>query len=89
MRVVKNAQVFADTICEKLRLLLHLTLTVQVSGCGSTTPSEGMHGYKADSIVDISVGFWGGTAEYQWKILSIDDQAMKVLHVSMDYKYEN
>jgi len=25
-----------------------------------------------DSIVDISVGYWGGTVEYTWKVVSLD-----------------
>jgi hypothetical protein len=42
-----------------------------------------------DSIVDISVDYWGGTAEYKWKVLSIDNQAMKIIQLSADYNFEN
>lgn len=31
-----------------------------------------------DSIVDISVGYWGGTAEYSWEIISLDNQKLVV-----------
>jgi hypothetical protein len=42
-----------------------------------------------DSIVDISVGYWGGIVEYKWKVLSIDNQALKILQLSVDYNSNN
>ncbi len=54
VRVVANAQEFADTICDKIRLLMNFSLTMQVSGCGTTTPSVGGHIYPADEVVNIT-----------------------------------
>ena len=28
---------------------------------------------KHDSLIDINVPYWGGTAHYQWKIISLDN----------------
>jgi hypothetical protein len=39
-----------------------------------------------DSLVDISVGYWGGTALYEWKILSITDKKIKILVISQEYQ---
>jgi hypothetical protein len=33
---------------------------------------------KDDSIIEISVAYWGGTADYIWKILSIDEVTLKI-----------
>jgi hypothetical protein len=29
---------------------------------------------QSDSVVDISVGYWGGISKYTWKIISVDNQ---------------
>ena len=42
-----------------------------------------------DSIIEISVGYWGGKVEYQWKIIQIDNQSLKVLQLSAEYELEN
>jgi hypothetical protein len=31
-----------------------------------------------DSIIEITVGFWGGLADYTWKILSVTDSKLRV-----------
>ncbi|MFC1848265.1 DUF1194 domain-containing protein [Chloroflexota bacterium] len=54
VRVVDTAQEAADTFCEKILLLVERTLTMQVNGCGDTTPAIGAHLYTPDSVVDIS-----------------------------------
>lgn len=37
---------------------------------------------KSDSIIKISVGFWGGTEEYEWKLLELDDNHLTVRIIS-------
>ncbi len=34
--------------------------------------------HQNDSLIDISVGYWGGTSNYQWRIISIDNNTLKV-----------
>jgi hypothetical protein len=41
-----------------------------------------------DSLIVISVPFWGGIAQYQWKILSIDNQNMEVYRLLEDYSVQ-
>lgn len=54
VRVVESAQEAADTFCEKIQLLVERTLTMQVSGCGDTTPAVGGHNYGRDTVVAIT-----------------------------------
>jgi hypothetical protein len=42
-----------------------------------------------DSIIDITVGYWGGLADYQWKIISIDKNKLKIIRLKEDYHLEN
>ena len=44
---------------------------------------------KNDSIIEITVDYWGGTAEYTWKIISIDNAILKVIRLEEDYNLEN
>ncbi len=44
---------------------------------------------KNDSIIEITVDYWGGTAEYTWKILSIDDLTLKIKRIEEIYNLEN
>ena len=44
---------------------------------------------KNDSIIEITVAYWGGTAEYTWKILSIDEATLKIIRQEEDYNLEN
>ena len=39
----------------------------------------------ADSTVNISVGYWGGTAEYIWKVVRLDYKNLVISTVSADY----
>ena len=41
-----------------------------------------------DSIVEISVPFWGGTAEYKWKILSLDNFKLKYTVLEAEYNHD-
>lgn len=40
-----------------------------------------------DSILNISVAFWGGTARYKWKVLSVDKEKLSVLMIETKYEY--
>ena len=48
---------------------------------------EGTWGLN-DSVIEISVGFWGGTADYQWKILSLDNEVLKIKRLDEIYHHE-
>ena len=52
--MVDSAQEAADTFCEKIQLLVEPTLTMQVSGCGTTTPEVGEHNYGTYTVVTIT-----------------------------------
>ena len=49
---------------------------------------KGKWAYK-DSILTISVAFWGGTAHYTWKVLSVDEDKLSLSVLEADYKYED
>jgi hypothetical protein len=40
---------------------------------------------QKDSIVDITVSFWGGTADYTWKIITLNNQKLVITIVKADY----
>ncbi|MBS4057584.1 MAG: hypothetical protein KGZ82_09745 [Bacteroidales bacterium] len=39
-----------------------------------------------DSIVDISVPYWGGSADYRWKLLSVDAHTLRVYTIAAEYQ---
>ena len=43
---------------------------------------------KNDSIIKITVDYWGGTAEYTWKVLSVDELTMKIQKIEEIYNLE-
>ncbi len=43
---------------------------------------------RLDSIVEISVGYWGGLAEYRWKILSLDSGRLEIKQLEAKYYQE-
>jgi hypothetical protein len=43
---------------------------------------------RNDSIVEITVGYWGGTAEYSWKILAVDGASLKLERLDEIYYLE-
>ncbi len=65
----------------------------QLNGwCGTppitTADYEGT--WKTDgSIVAINVGFWGGTADYTWRIVSISDQKLVISVVNSKFHQSN
>jgi hypothetical protein len=38
-----------------------------------------------DSLLIINVGYWGGTVDYQWKIISIDENCLRIFKIQEDY----
>lgn len=50
----------------------------------STADYEGTWNWN-DSIVNISVGYWGGIADYTWKVIRLNDQKLVISVVKADY----
>lgn len=42
-----------------------------------------------DSLLVITVDYWGGTADYEWKIISIDEHSLKIYKISEEYHNQN
>jgi len=40
---------------------------------------------KTGSIINITVGYWGGLADYQWKIISIDKNKLAIVRLEEEY----
>jgi hypothetical protein len=40
---------------------------------------------RQDSILIITVDYWGGTADYKWEIISVDENSLKIYKVSEEY----
>lgn len=40
---------------------------------------------KDDSIIRINVGYWGGTTEIKWKLISVDNKELKVNVLNIEY----
>lgn len=43
---------------------------------------------KTGEIIDISVDFWGGKANHQWKVLAIDTKTLTIYTVKSEYIYK-
>jgi hypothetical protein len=41
-----------------------------------------------DSIINISVKFWGGTVDYQWKLISVDATTLTIVSQKTDFHFE-
>lgn len=41
-----------------------------------------------DSILDIQVAYWGGKADYKWKILSLDGEKLTLVVLETEYHFE-
>lgn len=37
---------------------------------------------KNDSLIYITVGYWGGLANYQWKIVSVDNNSLTIVKLN-------
>ncbi len=40
---------------------------------------------RRDSVVNITTGFWGGTVDYTWKIISLDEQKLVIWVTKSDF----
>jgi hypothetical protein len=40
---------------------------------------------KNDYIINIASKYWGGTTDYQWKIISVDENTLKIYKVYTNY----
>jgi hypothetical protein len=52
--------------------------------------SEDLYGFwinpvSTDSIINLSVDYWGGLADYEWKIISIEMNKLIVLRLKEEY----
>lgn len=59
------------------------------SWCG--TPPVTFNDYQGiwagnDSIINITVAYWGGLADYQWKIISVDNHNLKVYKIKENFR---
>lgn len=43
---------------------------------------------RNDSIIDITVLFWGGLADYRWKIISIENNTLVINMLKAEYQYQ-
>lgn len=41
-----------------------------------------------DSLLHITVGYWGGTADYQWKIVSVENNLLKIYKIKEEFHRE-
>jgi hypothetical protein len=40
-----------------------------------------------DSTINITVGYWGGRVDYQWKIISMDSNHLTIFRMKEEYHY--
>lgn len=41
-----------------------------------------------DSTLEISVEFWGGMADYKWKIISLDNQQLSLIQLESNHEFK-
>jgi len=44
---------------------------------------------KKDSIIEITVGYWGGISDYTWKMVSVDETTLRIIRIEEEYHMEN
>lgn len=44
---------------------------------------------REGSMIFISTGYWGGTVDYEWKILTLDEERLEIIQLNVNYKNEN
>jgi hypothetical protein len=42
---------------------------------------------RNDSIINIFTRYWGGTADYRWKIIHVDSHKLKISKLSEEYHF--
>ena len=40
---------------------------------------------KNDSIVNITAGYWGGTVDFTWRVISVDNQKLVVIQIKSEF----
>jgi len=40
---------------------------------------------KKDSVIKITVAYWGGLADYQWKVISVDNNNLTIYRLKEEY----
>ena len=50
---------------------------------------EGTWEALSDSLLEITVGYWGGTMTYQMRILSLDGQSLRIRYLYAEDRAEN
>jgi len=43
---------------------------------------------KNDSVINITVAYWGGLVSYQWKVISVDKDNLVIYKMKEDYQSE-
>ena len=43
---------------------------------------------RNETILKITVGYWGGTVDYEWKIVSVDNNKLMIYRVKDTYHYQ-
>lgn len=59
--------------------------------CGTPPISFSIHEGSwtlTDSVINVSVAFWGGTANYKWEINSVDNQQLSISVIEENYTIE-
>ena len=41
---------------------------------------------QSNAIIDIDVAYWGGKADYQWELISIENNRLKIHIIKQDYQ---
>ena len=44
---------------------------------------------QKNSIISITVGYWGGIVDYKWKIVSIDENNLTIIRIEEEYHTED
>jgi hypothetical protein len=63
-----------------------------IGWCGTPPVSYGDYEgtwTRNDSILDISVGYWGGTEDFKWKIMSMDQHHLTLFTLAVEYHPES
>lgn len=43
---------------------------------------------EEDSVISITVPFWGGTAFYKWKVVELEKNRLSLIRVETDHEFE-
>lgn len=63
-----------------------------VGWCGTPPVSYGDYEGSwamSDTILNINVPYWGGMAEYQWKLISVDENILTIYQLNVEFNSDN